>query len=190
MKEEKFKLESFIGGWYISKSICKSLIHFFEKNKHRQSEGFIGNDRIDKNGKESIDISLNTFDSALDEYNGALQKCLELYNKKYPETEKLYSKYVNHIEKINIQRYLPNQGFKVWHCERAGIGSTSRCLVFMTYLNDVKNGGTEFKYQNLKTEAKEGLTLIWPSDFTHVHRGIIANEIKYVITGWYNFTEL
>jgi hypothetical protein len=60
----------------------------------------------------------------------------------------------------------------------------------MTYLNDVKNGGTEFKYQNLKTEAKEGLTLIWPSDFTHVHRGIIANEIKYVITGWYNFTEL
>ena len=33
----------------------------------------------------------------------------------------------------------------------------------MTYLNDVKDGGTEFMYQNIKTQAEKGLTLIWPS---------------------------
>ena len=59
----------------------------------------------------------------------------------------------------------------------------------MTYLNNVKNGGTEFKYQKLKTEAKEGLTLIWPTDFTHTHRGLVAKETKYIITGWYTFIE-
>jgi hypothetical protein len=31
MKEEKFKLDSFIGGWYIDEKICDDLISFFEK---------------------------------------------------------------------------------------------------------------------------------------------------------------
>jgi hypothetical protein len=56
------------------------------------------------------------------------------------------------------------------------------------YLNNVKKAGTEFKYQGIKTECKKGLTLIWPSAFTHTHRGIInkKNE-KYIITGWYSY---
>jgi hypothetical protein len=58
----------------------------------------------------------------------------------------------------------------------------------MTYLNDVPNGGTEFYYQGLKSPAKKGLTLIWPADWTHTHRGIVddKNE-KYIVTGWYNY---
>ena len=36
----------------------------------------------------------------------------------------------------------------------------------MTYLNDVPDGGTHFKYQELTAPAKKGLTLIWPTDFT------------------------
>ena len=52
----------------------------------------------------------------------------------------------------------------------------------------VTEGGTEFKYQKLKTDAKCGLTLIWPTDFTHMHRGVISkNETKYIITGWYGY---
>ena len=58
----------------------------------------------------------------------------------------------------------------------------------MTYLNDVENGGTEFKFQNITTPAKKGLTLIWPAGWTHVHRGQISNKKeKYIITGWYAF---
>ena len=61
-------------------------------------------------------------------------------------------------------------------------------LVFMTYLNDVLDGGTEFKYQKLITKAKKGLTLIWPSDFTHTHKGQISNTSeKYIITGWFSY---
>ena len=44
-------------------------------------------------------------------------------------------------------------------------------LVFMTYLNTVTDlGGTAFKYQNLEVQAEKGLTLIWPSDWTHTHK--------------------
>ena len=63
-----------------------------------------------------------------------------------------------------------------------------RFLVFMTYLNDVKKGGTYFKYQNIKVPAKKGLTLIWPTDFTHIHKGIInMTKEKYIATGWIHF---
>ena len=34
-------------------------------------------------------------------------------------------------------------------------------------------------------KAKEGKLVIWPSDFTHPHRGIVSlDEEKYIVTGW------
>ena len=92
-------------------------------------------------------------------------------------------------ELINLQTYQPGGGFKTWHCERAGITQQTRCLVFMTYLNDVEDGGTEFEYQKMTAPAKKGLTIIWPSDWTHTHKGQISHTYKkYIATGWLNYT--
>jgi hypothetical protein len=59
----------------------------------------------------------------------------------------------------------------------------------MTYLNDVPNGGTDFYYYpELNLQAKKGLTIIWPSDWTHTHRGVISKtHEKYIVTGWFSF---
>ena len=58
----------------------------------------------------------------------------------------------------------------------------------LSYLNNNPDGCTYFKYQQIKTPAEKGLTLIWPSDFTHTHKGEISNkEEKYIITGWLGF---
>jgi hypothetical protein len=59
----------------------------------------------------------------------------------------------------------------------------------MTYLNDVNDQGeTEFYHQNIKIKPEKGLTLIWPADWTHTHRGITSpSENKFIVTGWYNF---
>ena len=60
----------------------------------------------------------------------------------------------------------------------------------MTFLNDVPNGGTMFKYQNITVPAKKGLTLIWPTDFTHTHKGEISKtHEKYIVTGWYTLDD-
>ena len=65
-----------------------------------------------------------------------------------------------------------------------------RHLVFMTYLNNVENGGTDFLYQNYTTKAIKGNTVIWPAAWTHTHKGQISKtEDKYIITGWYVFNE-
>ena len=75
------------------------------------------------------------------------------------------------------------------HFERSNYANTTRMLVWMTYLNDVTDGGgTHFVYQKHTFEAKRGRTLIWPSDFTHTHAGVVSpSQHKYIITGWLNY---
>ena len=56
----------------------------------------------------------------------------------------------------------------------------------MLYLNNVPDGGTEFKYQNIITPAVKGNLIIWPADFTHTHKGVISKtKEKYIATGWF-----
>ena len=84
MKEEEFRLDSFIGGWYIPEEICTNLIDFFNNKKNRQLKGLSGNAIIDEDWKKSTDIGLNAYDSILDDYYIYLDKCLKLYTKRYP----------------------------------------------------------------------------------------------------------
>ncbi len=63
----------------------------------------------------------------------------------------------------------------------------------MTYLNDVDiegGGSTFFTHYDLEVQPRKGLTLIWPSEWTHAHRGNILNQdSKYIITGWMHFPD-
>jgi hypothetical protein len=60
----------------------------------------------------------------------------------------------------------------------------------MTYLNDVDDGGTDFFYQKITSPAKKGLTIIWPTDWTHMHKGQVSmTKEKMIVTGWFTFDE-
>ena len=189
-----FSEESFINGCYIPISICDKLIKYFDENPERQAKGeiFSNFDNTDSNLeiKDSLDISFaattNEEDARiLSEYIQYLQLCDREYEYKYSQIQHMS---YGLVENIQIQKYEPNQGFKTWHCERSSIRQQTRCLAFMTYLNDVPDGGTEFMYQKLTSPAKKGLTMIWPSDWTHVHKGQISKQhTKYIITGWLNY---
>lgn len=141
--------------------------------------------------KESIDAILYGPESIAKEYDAALQKVVERYIKKFSFCNTYGAWKIQ--ESMNIQRYEPSGGYKVWHTERAsGIGkNAARHLVFMTYLNDVDDGGeTEFYYQGVKVQPRKGLTLIWPADWTHTHRGVPSpTQDKYIITGWFSYVE-
>lgn len=191
MKQYKTKLDSFIGGWYIDKKLCDELINFYHLNRNKTITGSISyknNIVIDKDKKDCTQLPINYMynESCIKKYRIELQKCLEKYVKIY--TELYHLDKFNIINNYNIQHYLPNQGFKIWHNERGQKLNANRVLVFMTYLNDVKDGGTYFKYQKLTVPCEKGLTLIWPTDWTHTHKGQISKtQEKYIITGWYNF---
>ena len=62
-------------------------------------------------------------------------------------------------------------GFHAWHYENGAL-EVSRQFVVQIYLNDDFDGGeTEFLYQQRREEAVAGDVLIFPSSFTHTHRG-------------------
>ena len=200
--EKKFEVDAqtFIGGWYMSEEICDQILDLYNNNKSLHEPGVVGTDIINEDGKVTsrphIDAEakkctqLRVLKNAqqLSLYNIHLQAILDSYKQKYEWADQV--KYYKIVEDMSIQHYKPGEGFYRWHMENTGHGFTiDRHLVFMTYLNDVENAGTEFLYfPDLKIQARKGLTLIWPAGWTHTHRGVVSNvDEKYIITGWYSF---
>ena len=190
IESKEFEYSSFVGGWYVDRELCDELIDYYNFNEKYTYEGPVGSKQnIDKDCKESKDLSIGAGnnDNIIKVYREKLQNCLELYLSKYE-----FSNCTNRfsiVEDYQIQKYPIKGGFKQWHFENAGYGSAIyRHLVFMTYLNDVEDGGTEFFYQGIKTKAEKGLTLIWPSGWTHTHKGVVSDtKEKFIVTGWYSF---
>ena len=190
-KVKKFPKESFIAKFSMSHQLCDDMVSFFKSQRNHQTQGEVGVNKIDKEVKDSIDLSCvpQNPNYPLSEYYLHINKCIHSYQKIYPEIKKHYS--FNLWKPFNIQYYKKGGGFKIWHSERMSPLVTNRLLVFMTYLNNVPDGGTEFKYQKLKVKAEKGLTLIWPPDFTHTHKGQVSKKHeKYIATGWIDFYEL
>jgi hypothetical protein len=185
------KLNSFIGGWYIPKKVCDDLLTFIDNNKEKFSEGETNTGK-NLETKDSMDLTIspNHFGFPFREYRSYLQNCLQEYVKTYPDLDN--NAIFNVTEKYNLQYYKKGGGFKKWHCESSmDILNYKRVLVFMTYLNDVPDGGTDFKYQKLRTQAEKGLTLIWPAHWTHTHKGVISQTSeKKIVTGWYHSVNL
>ena len=172
-------------------SICDELIEFHKMSPDKkQGEVYSSADGVPVNPthKISTDISLPNGPLSL-KYILELQKCTIKYAEKYHYAS-CFGKW-DIVEMMNIQHYAPGEAFYSWHTERNGnsIPETFRHLVFMTYLNDVEDGGeTEFFHQNIKVKPKKGKTLIWPADWTHTHRGITSlTQEKYIITGWFSY---
>jgi len=148
---------------------------------------------VDLASKDSFDIRLGDIplplheEYGVDSYVRELQRCAQLYMDEYPALRKVAPFRVT--ESPGLQHYRPGGGFKLEHFERMDLSTSSRMLVWMTYLNDVTDGGgTRFVFQDKTFEARKGRTLIWPTDFTHTHVGVVSpTQHKYIITGWFNF---
>jgi len=187
LKEYILPQNTFIGGWYIPSNICDELVQIFKDNPKNQSPGVVGPPlRVDPKEKESTEIAIDPKynDPSFIVYKEYLEKVIHRYEEKYPEVKQLQK--FGMVESPQIQYYKPEEGFKVWHFERES--KENRCLVFMTFLNNVPDGGTHFKYQDLTVPAEKGLTLIWPTDFTHTHKGQVTKQHeKYILTGWLGY---
>ena len=180
---------NFIGEYQISEEAVDELIDYWNTNKANAENGTVGNNRVDKEFKKSLEIMIAPEDLTNFLYRDELLKCLKEYTSKYKFADNVEFYGINHGTKI--QYYDKGWGFYKWHMENDGFtGVINRHLVFTTYLNDVENGGTEFLYQDCVTKAKKGSTIIFPAGWTHTHKGQISeNQEKYIITGWFNFLE-
>ncbi len=187
------KNPNFIGSWNIDPMlICDDLISYFELNLAKQKSGVLsGGLNLDK--KDSIDITIKPKDIILpgnEAFKAYFDQLLECY-KNYVEEWTFLDKISERLEigSFNLQRYKTGQHFKEIHTERSSLEDLHRIFAFMTYLNDVQEGGsTYFSHYDLEIQPRKGLTLIWPAEWTHAHRGnILKKGSKYIITGWITF---
>jgi prolyl 4-hydroxylase len=183
------KLNNFICGWYLEDtSICEVLIDYFE-NSPNKIQGRFSNNVVDTSQKKSVDVGLSDSNLINLYHFYYVKPILDHYKEKYQYCN-AYSPW-GLVETSNIQKYNPGDAFYAWHTERDTAQSpmAQRHLVFMTFLNDVEQGGEiEFFYQKIKIKPEKGLTLIWPADWCFTHRGLPAlQEVKYIYTGWYNY---
>ena len=185
----------FIGSWTINPlSVCDDLISFFESNGHLQKSGVTAMG-VKSDVKDRVDISIQPKQldapghEVLKHYIGCLYACYEDYLEQWPFLSEMAD--CLEIGNFNIGRYQPGQHFQQLHTERSSLKTLHRVLAWMTYLNDVDQGGeTYFSHFDLTIKPKKGLTLIWPAEWTHAHRGnVVIDSEKYMVTGWLTFSD-
>ena len=75
-----------------------------------------------------------------------------------------------YVPGFNIQKYSRGDHFAALHSERTSLDTLHRIFAWMTYLNDVDDGGqTNFNHYGIKIRPETGKTLIWPAEWTHAH---------------------
>ena len=181
---------NFIGSWNLEQlELCDQIINYFEMNRDKQKNGRTGGG-LNRDIKSSLDMAIFPNEIKLPEnqiFNTYLEALFECY-KDYLVQWPFLTSFANKLEigRFNIQRYHVGEHFQQTHSERTSIATLNRIFAWMTYLNDVEDGGTTyFTHYDLEIKPKKGLTLIWPAEWTHAHRGnLIHNGSKYIITGW------
>ena len=171
-----------------SKQSCDNLIDFFEKNINLAESGGAGNKKLN-NLEISLDLDFNNpscFGLEL-----MLSNMISQYKEKFPFIDSNIVKW--HVTPTcQLAKYEPNNYYSYVHCENSGLPKhLSRVFAWMLYLNDIREGGgTYFHHQNFTTKPVAGNLYIWPAGWTHMHHGVNApKEVKYILTGWVNYTD-
>jgi tetratricopeptide (TPR) repeat protein len=184
---------TFIGGWTLANAeLCDRLIAFFEANAVRHASGRTGVG-IDKGAKNSTDLTIQPGDVSkpgfepVAQYVAQLEACYQDYAAQWPFLRDMLPQ--GEIMPFTIQRYGVGGHFQRVHSERTSGGFAHRVLAWMTYLDDVEEGGeTRFHHFGIDVRPQRGKTLIWPAEWTHAHSGgVVTKGFKHIITGWIHF---
>ena len=188
-------MTTFIDEFQISDlTLCDSLLELYNDAHDRGmtfagQSGAMGQARPEI--KASTDFWLNDCDKLgppekyrWPEFQAELNGFIDIYLDKYKFFE--YGGMFTSRHLPQIQHYKPGEGYHKWHIDGAQMNSCDRAMVYMTYLNDVtEGGGTMFYHQKVTTKAVKGKTLIFPAAYTHLHKGEISKtQHKYILTGW------
>ena len=191
-KIENIDKEGFVRAYKLPANMCDQIVEIYNNapDRFKNSGEVIKGGRVTSSDsvKKSTDLIVSAEKERPDSVLGTYFKCIGRCFKDYMKEFKILDTEipVGIKEGTAIQYYKPSEGYYQWHFERhySSPGS-ERVAVFMTYLNDVEEAGTDFLYQKFTTQASKGLTLIWPADWTHTHKGQISEKHeKYIITGW------
>ena len=171
----------------LTKQECTDIIQWVFNNKNLIPDTNIENSEynyceiIDGASGDSFGESLSNI--SLQPIARAITKLVNSYLEEYPETIPLDEW---NVEYIRFKWWKPGYSYSVWHSEHSK-SCPYRVLSFLIYLSD-NDAETQFKrYENVATKA--GCGIIFPSYFTHHHRGSPCKMglDRYVLSGYCSF---
>ena len=84
---------------------------------------------------------------------------------------------------FQMQRTKPHHGYG-WHTDFWVTNENGiRVLTFIFYLNNVREGWTQF-YHGDQVQPQKGRVMLFPASATYYHQGYPPLDTKYIITGW------
>lgn len=189
-------IKDFIGIYEnaLSSYVCDKLIDHFEymeelniPKSRQETDNVSIMHKADKNmfiDQIETTKERNMFCSYIEDVNIAVKTALDRYSTEFPSIDE--EKWI--INYWKLQKTKPTEGYHVWHKEHSKADSM-RFLVLIVYLNDIEDGGeTEFLYQQLRVPPKKGTLVLFPAQFTHIHRGNPPlKDTKYILTSWIEF---
>lgn len=184
-EQNSLLFNKFIQGWYIDEKVCDKILKIFKINhnmnsthKHTPPRNYYFN----KFEKEIY--TEDVYASFLSQLKLVLTNYLNSYE--HAGANGIH----NLCDDLRVQYFKPPEHYDTFHYERnCQIHGISKTLVFITYLNDVvEDGETEFYYHNERIKPKKGLTIVFPTEWTHTHQGRKTNEDKYILTGWFEYS--
>ena len=189
--DKQFYIDNHIGIFknFMPNNMIDNYVNYFN---NCEKQGAVYSREVDKTLVEDSSIDTIRNINVPMTYNNKpfidmfFQEIYPLYTQKYSYLKQLAT---HNILEVKIQKTKIGGGYHVWHCENSKMKSRNRILAFMVYLNDVVEGGeTEFLYQKCRFKPEKNTLLVWPAQFTHVHRGNppLSND-KYIITGWVEY---
>ena len=187
-----------------SKEYCEDIIKWFEYNNRAGSGGGKRTQSrqeleggVSKYKKDSEVYWLGLDNMMAERESPILTEFDALVWKAYDKFKEVYGAGLDQIgvhklsPSIKVQRYKPTQGYHVWHPDVSSQYNSGRVLVCLLYLNTVKKGGeTEFLYQKVRVPAVQGTLAMFPTTWTHIHRGNPPLKgHKYIMNTWLEFSE-
>lgn len=107
-----------------------------------------------------------------EELKNVLWKCFNEYSENYGIIKELSLHTISDLIKINNIKIGDIE--QKWDCHHNSVMNGDKILTAIFILNDCNNGGeTEFLYQGIRINSKQGTVILFPSGFTHTFRNNI-----------------
>ena len=193
--------KKFIEEYWLDVHTSQCLLDFAQQLKD-QGLMYLGKSGINGNVnsiiKDSLEVSLSEIPPQVMEGDDFTSYGLNAYKDHLMQKATEYShKYLGDLPICTvgppkIQWYDPGQAYYAEHFDN-GMEHDHRMIAFITYLQDIEEGGgTQFVHQNYTVKSEKGKTVFFPAGYTHLHKGVPApNDTKVIFTGWFQwFTAL
>tara|TARA_B100001996_G_C18667809_1_gene595495 strand:+ start:2221 stop:2904 length:684 start_codon:yes stop_codon:yes gene_type:complete len=188
----------FIGAWQSDDNkYCDDLIKYFSDNPMQLTDGkvFDGNDfKVNKDKLDSKNLSIkpNTIledNSLFTNYMSIIVSCIKSYQSRYPYIPNFND--IGFVEELTLTKNNPVKSYEpMVSFARNQSGNSIRVFSFLTFLNSIDDGGIEFINYNTAIKPIKGLTVLWPSEWSHGYQNLPPTKSRYTISGFIGFTNI